>query len=69
MSDDNEQTYHSRQEEGDSSGEVIGTYSYVDPFGSLVTVNYRAGVAGYSETREVTRIYLMMRMMSPPPSL
>ena len=61
MSDDNEQTYHSRQEEGDSSGEVVGTYSYVDPFGSLVTVNYRAGVAGYSETRELTKNYLEVR--------
>ena len=61
VSDDNEQTYHSRQEEGDSSGEVIGTYSYVDPFGSLVNVNYRAGVAGYSETREVTKNYLEVR--------
>ena len=41
VADDEEQTYHARQEEADSSGEVRGVYSFVDPFGSLVTVNYR----------------------------
>jgi len=29
-----------------------GTYSFVDPRGALVTVNYEAGPQGYSETRE-----------------
>merc|ERR1719320_1408057 len=28
-------------------------YNYVDPTGSLVTVNYQAGPEGYTETREV----------------
>merc|ERR1711892_273983 len=32
---------------------VEGTYNYVDPTGSLVTVNYQAGPMGYTETREV----------------
>ena len=41
VADDEEQTYHARQEEADESGEVRGVYSFVDPFGSLVTVNYR----------------------------
>ena len=59
--DDEEQTYHSRQEESDSRGEVTGTYSYVDPFGSLVTVNYRAGAGGYTEKREITRGFLEIR--------
>jgi len=58
VADEEEQTYHARQEQGDAAGEVTGIYSYVDPFGSLVTVNYRAGVEGYSETREVLPNFL-----------
>ena len=33
--------------------EVTGSYSYVDPTGSLITVNYVAGPDGYTETRTV----------------
>ena len=62
VADDEEQTYHARQEEGDGSGEVRGVYSYVDPFGSLVTVTYTAGVGGYQETREVVRGFLEPRL-------
>ena len=32
--------------------EVVGTYSYVDPTGAIVTVRYTAGVNGY-EVRAV----------------
>lgn len=81
VADDQEQTYHARQEEADGTGEVRGVYrlhnckmkvklsikllsffSYVDPFGSLVTVRYRAGVGGYQETREVVRNFLEPRL-------
>jgi len=62
VADDEEQTYHARQEEADGTGEVRGVYSYVDPFGSLVTVRYRAGVGGYQETREVVRNFLEPRL-------
>ena len=30
---------------------MTGEYSYVDPTGAIVTVNYNAGVNGYEETR------------------
>merc|ERR1712198_457766 len=30
--------------------DVVGTYSYVDPNGDLVTVNYQAGLNGYTQT-------------------
>ena len=57
---DDYQTYLARQE--DSDGEtVVGSYSYVDPTGALVTVNYRAGVMGYSETREKQNNFLKIR--------
>merc|ERR1719422_1097527 len=40
VADDSYQTYIARQE--DSDGEtVVGSYSYVDPTGALITVNYR----------------------------
>merc|ERR1719369_1790909 len=54
VSDDEFQTYIARQEnrEGD---QVTGSYNYVDPTGSLVTVNYEAGPEGYSETRDVAK--------------
>merc|ERR1711892_528989 len=47
---DNEfQTYISQSEEryGDA---LTGTYSYVNPVGSLITVNYQAGPEGYTQT-------------------
>jgi len=51
IADDGTQTYISQQESRDGL-EVVGTYSYVDPTGAIVTVNYNAGVNGYQETRE-----------------
>merc|ERR1712025_11163 len=50
VADDGPQTYISQEEQRDGL-EVQGTYSYVDPTGAIVTVNYNAGVNGYEETR------------------
>merc|ERR1711892_142128 len=47
---DNEfQTYISQSEERDGDA-LTGTYSYVNPVGSLITVNYQAGPEGYTQT-------------------
>merc|ERR1719210_1046489 len=43
----------SAQQESRDSDIVRGSYSYVDPLGSLITVNYEAGPMGYTETRNV----------------
>lgn len=50
VANDGTQTYIQQEEQRDGL-EVQGTYSYVDPTGAIVTVNYNAGVNGYSETR------------------
>jgi hypothetical protein len=49
VADDTEQTYitHNEARNGD---DVTGTYSYVDPNGALITVNYQAGAMGYTQT-------------------
>ncbi|MCP3665012.1 MAG: chitin-binding domain-containing protein, partial [Gammaproteobacteria bacterium] len=49
VADDDEQTYitHNEARDGD---DVTGTYSYVDPNGALITVNYQAGAMGYTQT-------------------
>jgi len=52
VGDDDKQTYISHKEARDGEN-VEGTYNYIDPTGSLVTVNYQAGPMGYTETREV----------------
>merc|ERR1712198_715898 len=49
VADDVDQTYISQQEARDGD-DVVGTYSYVDPNGDLVTVNYQAGLDGYTQT-------------------
>ena len=51
IASDQTQTYISQQERRDGS-QVTGSYSYVDPTGAIVTVNYEAGEEGYQETRE-----------------
>merc|ERR1711970_77434 len=51
VANDNTQTYIQQKEERDGL-EVVGSYSYVDPQGAIVTVNYKAGEAGYQETRD-----------------
>merc|ERR1712243_462497 len=54
VSDDEFQTYIAQQENREGE-QVTGSYNYVDPTGSLVTVNYQAGPEGYSETRDVAK--------------
>merc|ERR1711962_300746 len=49
VADDDEQTYIAQNEARDGD-EVTGTYSYVDPNGDLITVNYQAGPMGYTQT-------------------
>merc|ERR1711971_968392 len=46
-----EDTYISQNEKRDGDN-VQGSYSYVDPEGSLITVNYEAGPMGYSATTD-----------------
>merc|ERR1711878_123804 len=46
-----EDTYISQSEQRDGDN-VQGSYSYVDPEGSLITVNYEAGPMGYSATTD-----------------
>ena len=40
IADEESQVYHARQEESDGET-VVGSYSYVDPTGALIIVNYR----------------------------
>ena len=40
VADKESQVYHARQEESDGEM-VLGSYSYVDPTGALIIVNYR----------------------------
>merc|ERR1711936_653810 len=51
IANDNPQTYISQRENRDGNL-VTGTYSYVDPVGAIVTVNYQADEQGYQETRD-----------------
>merc|ERR1712211_130070 len=51
VADDAAQTYISQTESRDGD-DVTGTYSYVDPNGDLITVNYRAGIDGFSQTTD-----------------
>merc|ERR1712168_560338 len=43
------QTYISQSENRDGDS-LTGTYSYVNPAGALITVNYEAGPMGFSQT-------------------
>merc|ERR1712066_250878 len=51
IANDKTQTYISQKENRDGNL-VTGPYSYVDPVGAIVTVNYQADEQGYQETRE-----------------
>merc|ERR1712123_121155 len=57
VADDLEQTYISRDEARDGEN-VKGSYSYVDPLGSLITVTYTAGSEGYQETGEIQENFI-----------
>jgi len=60
ISDETEQTYMAMDETRNGES-VTGSYSYVDPNGALVTVNYVAGPDGYSETRDVQEGFVQIR--------
>merc|ERR1712117_435262 len=49
VADNEAQTYISQSEDRDGDT-LTGTYSYVNPDGALITVNYEAGPMGYSQT-------------------
>jgi hypothetical protein len=60
VASDEEQTYIKHQEARDSDV-VTGEYSYVDPYGSLITVKYTAGPDGYQETRTSEANFIAIR--------
>lgn len=60
VADDDTQTYIAQQENR-ADLDVTGSYNYVDPTGSLITVNYQAGPEGYSQTKDVERGTVVMR--------
>merc|ERR1711970_1450791 len=49
VADNDAQTYISQSENRDGDS-LTGTYSYVNPAGALITVNYEAGPKGFSQT-------------------
>merc|ERR1711892_1579764 len=49
VADNDAQTYISQSEERDGDA-LTGMYSYVNPDGALITVNYEAGPMGYTQT-------------------
>merc|ERR1711892_609782 len=57
VADDVEQTYIAMDEARDGEN-VRGSYSYVDPLGSLISVTYSAGLEGYQETREIQENFI-----------
>ena len=63
VADDVEQTYIAQQETRDSDI-VTGSYSYVDPYGSLIIVNYEAGPMGYSAVTEKQEGFVNIRKQS-----
>merc|ERR1711863_36473 len=67
VADDGTQTYISQEEQRDGL-EVQGTYSYVDPTGAIVTVNYNAGVNGYEETRSRQEGAVKIAPQKPAPT-
>ena len=54
VADKEEDTYISQTEQRDGDA-VTGSYSYVDPNGDLVTVNYQAGPMGYTATTDTQK--------------
>merc|ERR1711915_733861 len=59
VGDADKQTYISQTES--RNGEAVqGAYSYVDPAGALITVNYEAGPMGYTESRDVQEGYVQI---------
>jgi len=68
VADEESQVYIAHDETRDQD-EVVGTYSYVDANGALVTVEYTAGVNGYQETRTVQDNFITIRPVAPKPAV
>jgi len=51
VADEDKQTYITKQETRNGDA-LTGSYSYVDPTGALITVNYEAGPMGFSATTD-----------------
>merc|ERR1711970_1388603 len=64
VADSDEQTYVA-MEESRADNVVTGTYSYVDPLGSLITVTYTAGPMGYTETRDIQEGFVEISQKPP----
>merc|ERR1712238_216323 len=62
VSDDESQTYIAHQE-GREDNVVTGEYSYVDPFGALITVTYIADSNGYREERNSQPNFVQIRAL------
>jgi len=60
VANDDAQTYINQAESRDGM-EVTGSYSFVDPTGSLVTVKYNAGPEGFTSTRSAEAGAVVMR--------
>ena len=60
VADDEAQNYISKSENRDGDT-LTGSYSYVDPNGDLVTVNYEAGPMGYSAVTEKQKGFVTIR--------
>ena len=60
VADEEAQTYITHQE-GREDNVVTGQYSYVDPFGALITVTYIADSNGYREERKSEANFLQIR--------
>jgi hypothetical protein len=60
VADNEDQTYITQQEARDGD-ELTGSYSYVDPTGALITVNYQAGVDGFSQTTDKKEGFIEIR--------
>merc|ERR1712117_90276 len=60
VADEEQQTYISQQE-ARNGDQLTGSYSYVDPTGALVTVNYEAGAMGFSATTDKQDGFLTIR--------
>jgi len=60
VADDESQNYIARQESRDGDM-VTGSYNYVNPAGTLVTVNYEAGPEGFKQTTSEQKGAVEMR--------
>ena len=60
VADNEAQTYISQSEARDGES-LTGTYSYVNPVGSLITVEYQAGPQGYTQTSSEQAGFVQIR--------